>query len=118
MLQELTRQVRQREDLSAATAQRALKEILHAEVEDQDIKDLLLALYEKGEAVSEIVGFAREMRESAVKVESGLDNLVDTAGTGGGRSTFNISTAAAFAISGAGIPVAKHGKQGHHLQGG
>lgn len=111
MLQELTRQVRQREDLSASTAQRALKEILHAEVEDQDIKDLLLALYEKGEAVSEIVGFAREMRESAVKVESGLDNLVDTAGTGGGRSTFNISTAAAFAISGAGIPVAKHGNK-------
>ena len=111
MLQELTRQVRQGENLSEKTAQRALKYILHEDVEDQDIKDLLLALSEKGESVSEIAGFAREMRDSAIKVDSGLENLVDTAGTGGGKPTFNISTAAAFAISGSGIPVAKHGNK-------
>lgn len=111
MLQELTRQIRQKENLSELTAQRALRHILYEEVEDQDIKDFLTALSEKSEAVSEIVGFAREMRNSAVAVRSGLDNVVDTAGTGGGRPTFNISTAAAFVISGAGVPVAKHGNK-------
>ena len=111
MLQELTRQIRQQEDLSELTAQRALRHILHDEVEDQEIKDFLTAMAEKGEAVPEIVGFAREMRRSAITVNSGLENLVDTAGTGGGRPTFNISTAAAFVISGAGIPVAKHGNK-------
>ena len=111
MLQELTRQINQKEDLSELTAQRALRHILHDEVEDQDIKDFLTALAEKGEAVSEIVGFAREMRKSAVPVPNSLDNVVDTAGTGGGKPTFNISTTAAFVISGAGIPVAKHGNK-------
>lgn len=111
MLQELTRQIRQQENLSETTAERALRTILHEDVEDRDIKDFLTALSEKGEAVTEIVGFAREMRRSAVKVDSGLDILVDTAGTGGGIPTFNISTAAAFAIAGAGIPVAKHGNK-------
>jgi len=111
MLQELTKQIRQKENLSELTAQRALGYILHDEVEDQDIKDFLTALSEKGESVSEIVGFAREMRNSAIKVDSGLANLVDTAGTGGGKSTFNISTAAAFVIAGSGIPVAKHGNK-------
>ncbi len=111
MLQELTRQIRQNENLSELTAQRALRQILHEEVEDQDIKDFLIAMAEKGEAVSEIVGFAREMRKSAIAVPNSLGNVVDTAGTGGGKPTFNISTAAAFVISGAGIPVAKHGNK-------
>jgi len=111
MLQELTRQVRQNENLSELTAERALRTILHDEVEDLDIKQFLIALSDKGEAVSEIVGFAREMKRSAVKVDSGMERLVDTAGTGGGMPTFNISTAAAFAIAGAGIPVAKHGNK-------
>ncbi len=111
MLQELTRQIRQNEDLSEFTAQRALRYILHEEVEDQDIKDFLIAMADKGEAVSEIVGFAKEMRKSAIVVPNSDDNVVDTAGTGGGKSSFNISTAAAFVISGAGIPVAKHGNK-------
>ena len=70
----------------------------------------LIALRTKGETVGEIAGLAAVLRERAVKVEAG-DDLVDTAGTGGGRPTFNVSTTAAFIAAGAGCRVAKHGNR-------
>jgi anthranilate phosphoribosyltransferase len=60
--------------------------------------------------VGEIAGLAAVLRERAVKVDAG-DDLVDTAGTGGGRPTFNVSTTAAFIAAGAGCRVAKHGNR-------
>ena len=68
--------------------------------------------------MSEIAGMARVMRELAIKVQPRGDHLVDTAGTGGGRPTFNVSTTAAFVAAGAGCRVAKHGNRSATGQSG
>jgi anthranilate phosphoribosyltransferase len=71
----------------------------------------LIALRTKGETVEEIEGLATTMRRFATAVETGRDDLIDTAGTGGGRPTFNVSTTAALIATGAGCAVAKHGNR-------
>src|SRR4051812_39662290 len=71
----------------------------------------LIALRTKGETVDELVGLARTMRSLARAVSARRDALLDTAGTGGGRPTFNVSTTAAFVAAGAGCVVAKHGNR-------
>ncbi|MDQ3992149.1 MAG: anthranilate phosphoribosyltransferase, partial [Actinomycetota bacterium] len=77
----------------------------------EETAGLLIALRTRGETADEIAGLARTMRELATKVEVGIDGLLDTAGTGGGTPTFNVSTTAAFVAAGAGCPVAKHGNR-------
>src|SRR5947209_13034474 len=99
------------ESLSAAAAAGVLREVMGGDASDTQSAAFLIALRTKGETVDEIVGLARVMRELAVRVDVGSDDLVDTAGTGGGRPTFNISTAAAFVAAGAGCVVAKHGNR-------
>jgi anthranilate phosphoribosyltransferase len=111
MLDELIRQIREGMDLDEAQAESALRAILSDDVEDSVIASFLLALAEKGESDGEITGFARVMRDLAVRIRSSREAVVDTAGTGGGRPSFNISTAAALVASGAGVAVAKHGNR-------
>lgn len=110
MLGELTEKLRRQENLSQSESEHALEQILSG-TPDEEISGFLIALAEKGETAEEITGFARVMRRNAVPVESTHEVLVDTAGTGGGRSTFNVSTTAAFVIAGAGAAVAKHGNR-------
>ena len=75
------------------------------------IAGLLIGLRTKGETVEELAGLARTMRALATPVTTARDELVDTAGTGGGRPTFNVSTTAALIAAGAGCAVAKHGNR-------
>jgi len=111
MLEEFTASVEAGRDLSEAEAQQALELVLSEETPDAAITALLTALAEKGESSEEIIGFARVMRRQAIPIQSQQDKLIDTAGTGGGADTFNISTTATFVIAGAGVSVAKHGNR-------
>jgi len=97
-------------DLSASDASRVLLEIIEGNASEAQAAAFLIALRTKGETMDEIAGLAGVLRERAVKVDAG-DGLVDTAGTGGGRPTFNVSTTAAFIAAGAGCRVAKHGNR-------
>lgn len=98
-------------DLSEDQAAAVLDEIMAGEVADAQIAGFLIALRTKGETEEELAGLARTMRERAARVEVSGDDLLDTAGTGGGRSTFNVSTTAAFVAAGAGCRLAKHGNR-------
>jgi anthranilate phosphoribosyltransferase len=100
-----------RRDLSADETAGVLAEIMHGEVSETQIAAFLIALRTKGETVDEIVGLASTMRALAVPVATARENLLDTAGTGGGRRTFNVSTTAALIAAGAGCAVAKHGNR-------
>src|SRR5215211_4911986 len=107
----LARLVR-REDLSRDEAFELLEALLDAEATDAQISGALVALATKGETVAELTGMAEGLRSRALRVISKHPCFIDTAGTGSSRAkTFNISTAAAFVIAGAGLPVAKHGNR-------
>jgi anthranilate synthase/phosphoribosyltransferase len=102
-----------RQNLSEEEAEDAMTQIMEGQASPAQIGAYLAALRMKGEAVSEIVGSARAMRRTAVKITpQRTDLLVDTCGTGGDSAgTFNISTTTAFVVAGAGQPVAKHGNR-------
>jgi anthranilate phosphoribosyltransferase len=97
--------------LTADHAAAVLAEIMEGRAGEVETGAFLVALRAKGETVPELVGLARTMRSLAAEVKSSRDGLVDTAGTGGGPSTFNVSTAAALVAAGAGSAVAKHGNR-------
>lgn len=100
------------ESLQTDEAAEVMTTIMHGEATPAQIASLLTALRMKGETVEEIAGFARVMRDLAVRISPRRDALVDTCGTGGDKlKTFNISTAAAFVAAGAGAAVAKHGNR-------
>jgi anthranilate phosphoribosyltransferase len=101
----------QRQDLSVDQAAAVLAEIMRGEATDVEIAGVLIALRTKGETPDELAGLAQTMRAMATPVDVGRDDLLDTAGTGGGRRTFNVSTTAAIIAAGAGCAVAKHGNR-------
>ena len=100
-----------RRDLSQAQAEEVLDEIMQGNASEVQIAAFLIALRTKGETVEELAGLAQAMRSHAAAVEVSRDDLLDTAGTGGGRRTFNVSTTAALIAAGAGCVVAKHGNR-------
>src|SRR5919199_1179399 len=100
-----------RRDLDAEQTAAVLAEIMAGNASEVETAGFLVALRTKGETVDELVGLATTMRRFATPVETGRDDLVDTAGTGGGRPTFNVSTTAALIAAGAGCAVAKHGNR-------
>jgi anthranilate phosphoribosyltransferase len=97
--------------LTADHTSAALTEIMEGRADQVQIAAFLIALRAKGETVAELVGLARTMRNLATHVEVGEKALVDTAGTGGGPTTFNVSTTAALIAAAAGCSVAKHGNR-------
>jgi anthranilate phosphoribosyltransferase len=100
-----------REDLSTDQTAAVLAEIMDGNASEVETAAVLIALRTKGETVDELVGLAATMRRFATPVTTGRDDLIDTAGTGGGRQTFNVSTTAALIAAGAGCAVAKHGNR-------
>ena len=110
-------------DLTRIEAAAAMEAIMSGAATNAQIAAFLTALRMKGETVEELIGFAQVMRQKAVRVRTrsheaaGLtgtdrDMLIDTCGTGGDASgTFNVSTATAFVVAGAGLKVAKHGNR-------
>ena len=124
LVEAIHRVAHHRRSLSRDEARAVMSELLSGKATDAQIAALLVALHMKGETVEEIVGFAEAIRAAAqpISAEDGStldvsgterDALVDTCGTGGDASdTFNISTASALTIAGAGVRVAKHGNRG------
>jgi anthranilate phosphoribosyltransferase len=123
MIVEAIRKLVDRTSLSREEAFAVMDTIMSGHATDAQIAAFLTALRMKGETVEELIGFARVMREKVSPVRtrarvqtslSGTDRemLVDTCGTGGDATgTFNVSTATAFVVAGAGVPVAKHGNR-------
>ena len=123
ILDALDRIANRSESLSRQDSREVITEVLAGKCTDSQIAALLVALRMKGETVEEIVGFAEAIRAAATPLKldqdstvdvsgTGRDALVDTCGTGGDASgTFNISTATAFVVAGAGVRVAKHGNR-------
>ena len=99
------------QDLSLDDAAAVLAEIMAGNASEVQIAGFLVALRTKGETVEELAGLAHTMRTMASHVTVSSDDLLDTAGTGGGRRTFNVSTTAALIAAGAGCTVAKHGNR-------
>ncbi len=98
-------------DLPQEEAAAVLAEIMSGRASEIQIAAVLIALRTKGETVEEIAGLAQAMRSFATPVPVSRDDLLDTAGTGGGQRTFNVSTTAALIAAGAGCAVAKHGNR-------
>jgi anthranilate phosphoribosyltransferase len=119
MLPALIEKVTRNEDLTADEAGAIMREVLAGRAAPGALAGLLVALVMKGERPAEIVGFARAMREHAVKLSAPAGDVFDTCGTGGDRSgTFNISSAAALVVAACGVKVAKHGNRAASSQCG
>ncbi|HEX5816873.1 MAG TPA: anthranilate phosphoribosyltransferase [Methylomirabilota bacterium] len=123
MITEAVRALVDRTDLSRIEAAAAMEAIMSGAATNAQIAAFLTALRMKGETVEELIGFAQVMRQKAVRIRvhddgvaglTGTDRemLIDTCGTGGDATgTFNVSTATAFVVAGAGLKVAKHGNR-------
>jgi anthranilate phosphoribosyltransferase len=123
IITEAVRALVDRRDLSRIEAEAAMEAIMSGAATNAQIAAFLTALRMKGETVEELIGFAQVMRQKAVRIRvreevgAGLtgtdrDMLIDTCGTGGDATgTFNVSTATAFVVAGAGLKVAKHGNR-------
>ncbi|MCZ6613470.1 MAG: anthranilate phosphoribosyltransferase [Thaumarchaeota archaeon] len=107
------RKLVERQDLTESEAHDCMTEIVSGQATAAQIAAFLTALQFKGETVQEITSFARVMRENSIRITPKVSGrLVDTCGTGGDIvKSFNVSTAAAIVIAGAGVHVAKHGNR-------
>jgi len=118
MLESYIVQLQVGEPLSVEQSYDCLMTIFEGDCSTAEIVTVLSEMAERGEAVSELVGFARAMREAALKVELPKP-IIDLCGTGGtGKDRFNVSTTVAFIAAAMGIPVAKHGNRGSRKANG
>jgi len=117
MIKEAIASIIEQKDLDENLMVEVMNEIMSGEATPAQIGSFITALRMKGETIEEISGAARVMREKATRIATGVavdqgEILMDTCGTGGDSSgTYNVSTATAFVVAAAGIPVAKHGNR-------
>ncbi|MFQ5520307.1 MAG: anthranilate phosphoribosyltransferase [Candidatus Methylomirabilia bacterium] len=123
IITEAIRMLVDNKDLTRIEAAGAMEAIMSEAATNAQIAAFLTALRMKGETVEELIGFAQVMRDKVVRVRTrgeevaaltgtGREMLIDTAGTGGDAAgTFNVSTATALVLAGAGLKVAKHGNR-------
>lgn len=114
MIREAIAKVIERQDLTEQEMVAVMDEIMSGDATPAQIGAFITGLRMKGETIAEITGAARVMRQKATKIDAADPGeiLVDTCGTGGDASgTFNVSTATAFVVAGAGVKVAKHGNR-------
>ncbi len=113
MIREFIQKLIEGKDLSLEEASQVMQEVMTGQATSAQTGAFLTALRIKGESVEELIAFASVMRSQCRQIKPNVrSRLVDTCGTGGDKiKTFNVSTAAAFVIAGAGIPVAKHGNR-------
>ncbi len=112
MIKEAIAQLIEGQDLSLETTKEVMGEIMDGEATDAQIASFITALAIKGETIDEITACAQVMRAKGIKLETNDLDVFEIVGTGGDKvGTFNISTTAAFVISAAGVPVAKHGNR-------
>ena len=106
-MKELIQKVVDRQDLTQEEAQKAMKLMLSGQASQAQIGSFLTALRMKGETLDELTGFAYVLKQKAEHIAPKVGAYVDLVGTGGDRTfTFNVSTTAALAAAGAGLPVA------------
>ena len=111
-LASLLRRVLEGDDLDAAQAETLMDAMMQGALTPVQIAGVLMTMRTRGETLQELVGFARAMRAHSVKVPIDNPDLLDTCGTGGDTlKTWNLSTATAFVVAAAGVPVAKHGNR-------
>lgn len=111
MIKESIQKIIDKENLKLDEAYQVMNLIMSGKVNNSQIAALLIALKMKGESPEEYAGFIKAMREKSIKINA-PENTIDVCGTGGDNSnSFNISTAVAFVVSGAGVNVAKHGNR-------
>lgn len=112
MIKEYLEKVINNENLSFEESFTAMSEIMNGEVNNSHLAGFLIALKSKGEKPAEVAGFAKAMQEKSIRINCDDENVIDVCGTGGDNSgSFNISTATAFVVAGAGVKVAKHGNR-------
>lgn len=106
-------------DLDAVHMCELMEEVLEGTCKEVELAALLVALRMKGESSIELAAAAAVLREHMVPLCTGRKDLLDTCGTGGdGLGTFNISTATALVVAGAGVAVVKHGNRAMSSQSG
>ncbi len=110
-MQEILKKCIEGETLTQYEAEHVMNEFMEGKIPDSQIASMITILRFRGETVEELIGFTKAMRRHMKPIE-GLEDVIDTCGTGGdGASTFNISTASAIVSSSLGVKVAKHGNR-------
>ena len=112
MYKEILNKLTNNVDLNEAEVSEIISDIREDKLTEGQISGFLVALVMKGTTLKETAYIAKAMRENCIPIRPNIDNeMMDTCGTGGGLSTYNISTATALIAAAAGIPVAKHGSR-------
>lgn len=110
-LTHLLNKIVERRDLGADEAEALMRAFIDPDADRLVVAGALIGLRMRGVRPEELAAFARVLRSRALGLQTSAPNLVDTCGTGGGRTTWNISTGAAIVAAAAGVPVAKHGNR-------